>query len=111
MLTVNMNKPLTNQAPTRIARGVDPDRFKVKKPSLQEMMMDAGEHLSGWTQPYQTHNYQNEMLRYADVQGKYNSWGNFAVNARSRYSRRRAMRRMQMDAELVQLINHARNKL
>lgn len=97
--------------PTRIAKGVNPDKFKIKKPSLQELMMEAGEHLSGWTQPYQTHNYQNEMLKYADVQGKYNSWGNFAVNARSRYSRRRAMRRMQMDAELIQLINKARPTL
>lgn len=97
--------------PTRIAKGVDPDKFKIKKPSLQELMMEAGEHLSGWTEPFHPHNHQNEMLRYADVQGKYNSWGNFAVNARSRYSRRRAMRRMQMDAELIQLINKARPTL
>lgn len=97
--------------PTRIARGVDPDAFKIKKPSLQELMMEAGEHLSGWTEPFQPRNYQNDMLKFADVQGKYNSWGNFAVNARARYSRRRAMRRMQMDAELIQLINKARPKL
>lgn len=99
-----------NLAPTKIAKGVDPERTKIKKPSLQELMMEAGEHLSGWTEPFHTHNYQNEMLRYADVQGQYNSWGNFAVNARSRYSRRRAMRRLYLDSELVQLITKSRPK-
>lgn len=111
MRTPNMNKPLTNLAPTRIARGVDTNKFRTTKPSLQELMMEAGEYLSGWTEPFHPHNHQDEMLQYADIQGQYNSWGNFAYNARARYSRRRAMHRLRMDAELVRLINHERPRI
>lgn len=108
MLTVNMNKPLTNQAPTRIARGVDKDRFRTRKPSLQEVMMEAGENLSGWTDPFHTRNYQNDMLVFSDIQGQYNTWGNFAYNARARYSRRQALHRLYMDSETTGLVNHRR---
>lgn len=111
MRTPNMNKPLTNQAPMRIARGVDIDKFKTTKPSLQELMMEAGEHLSGWTEPFHPQNHQDEMLRFADIQGQYNSWGNFAYNARARYSHRRAMHRLQMDMEITGLTNQTRPKL
>ena len=108
MLTVNMNKPFTNQMSTRIARGVDIDRFRTRKLSLQETMMEAGENLSGWTEPFHTNNYQNDMLKYADIQGQYNSWGNFAYNARARYSRRRSLHRLYMDSETTGLVNHRR---
>jgi hypothetical protein len=96
--------------PTRIARGVDPERSKIRKPSLQELMMDAGENLSGWSEPFHPHNWLQETLDYADVQGRYNSWGNFAVNARSRYSRHRTLHRMRMDTEIIELSNKTRQQ-
>jgi hypothetical protein len=86
-LTVNMNKPYANLKPTRIAKGVDPNRYDVPHSTPippNEPMRD----------------YQTEQMRYADVQARYNQWGNFAVNARSAQSRRRAIRNMYRDANI-----------
>ena len=114
MLNVDMRRranPYNRRNHPQISRGVDIKDFATRRPSLQEMMMDAGDHLSGWTEPFHPTNYQNEMLRYADVQGRYNSWGNFTANARSRWSRRQTMHRLHQDEELIHLINHTRPRI
>ena len=118
MLTVNMQRPhhpYNRRNHPQISRGVNTDAYKMRRPSLQELMMDQGipgadgpKHLAD---PFHFPNYQNDMLDYATAQAEYNSYGNFAISGRSAMSRRRAMHRMHMDSEITGLVNQRRHKL
>ena len=118
MLTVNMQKPhhpYNHRNHPQISKGVNTDQYTLRRPSLQELMMDQGipgsdgpKHLAD---PFHFPDHQNEMLEFATAQAQYNSYGNFAVSRKMDVSRRRTMHRLRMDSEITGLVNRRRPKI
>lgn len=117
MLTVNMQKPrhpYNRRNHPQIARGVNPDAYRMRRLSLQELMMENGaigdgpKHLRD---PYNFHNYPQDFIEYASPVATYNHQGRFTVSQKAEASRKRAMHRLQMDAEITGLVNQTRPKL
>ena len=116
MLTVNMQRPhhpYNRRNHPQISRGVNTDAYKMRRPSLQELMMDQGipgadgpKHLAD---PFHFPDYQT--MEFENPQAQYNNQGNFSISGKAAASRRRAMHRMHMDADLIQLINHRRQRI
>lgn len=113
MLTVNMNKPYNHKNIPQIAKGVDPNKFKTRNLTIQELMMDdisEGDGPKNLRDPFHYKNHMSRALEYKEPLGQYNNLGNFSATEKSVESRRQAFHRMEMNSHVASNINRKRPK-
>jgi len=114
-LSVNMKRqfhPYNHRNFAQISRGVNPDAYKTRRPSVQELMMDiplegGPKHMED---PFRLKDYPAQALDFKEPVAKYNSYGNFGISQKEAASHRKTMHRLRMDTEIIGLVNKTRKQ-